>query len=164
MHFKPFARFKDRAKVSLSLSLSSTMETVISTSSRSLHWHTQPHHRPIIRDRGDGELSAHIFHAFAHIAQSISTLHSVHFLWPTAVILDFDGEVAVFEDEPDPGLRSLRVFYNIGDGFFEGEEHIVAEFRGNGDIRKLSGDVEAVSQTCSCEIILGIFAGIADQA
>ena len=69
-----------------------------------------------------------------------------------------------FQAQSNPGLGRLRVFDDVVDGFLEGEEDVVADFRRNRDRGQLRRQIGAVTQSGQREIFLRVFAGVIDQA
>src|SRR3569833_26124 len=136
MQRKPSARFSTRASVSRNLSLSSTMETLMGIAIS--YGCRQPHERSLVRRRAERKTSAHIFHAFSHIAQSISAGFLFRPGGTYAVVLDFDREMPRVQSQTNVHFRGLRVFHHVVHRFPEREKNIVPHFRRERDIRQFA--------------------------
>src|SRR5438046_9718211 len=107
MQRKPSERFSTRASVSRNLSLSSTIETLMGMGAIS-YWRSQPDKRSLFRRRAERKTSAHIFHAFSHIAQSISAGFLFRAGWTFAVVFNFKRKTLRVQSQSQIDLRRLR--------------------------------------------------------
>src|SRR6185312_5565863 len=95
MQRKPSARLSTRASVSRNLSLSSTMETLMGIVN--FYRRRQSDKRALPRRRLHGKISADIFHAFPHVAQTISAGFLRRAARTASVVFDFDDDILLLQ-------------------------------------------------------------------
>src|ERR1051325_7213526 len=134
----PSERFRMRAMVPRNLSLSSTMQTPIGMLiSLMPDWAGQPRDRAAFARGADGEAAADIFHAFLHVAQSISAGLRLEPRQASTVVFHFQCEPFRLQLQPNPNRGSLRVLHHVVNGFLGGEKNIVAHLRRQSHLRQL---------------------------
>src|SRR6185312_11363934 len=103
MQRKPSARLSTRARVSRNLSLSSTMETLMGIVD--LYRRRQSDKSALPRRRLHGKTSSDIFHAFSHVAQSISAGFLRRTARTASVVFDFDDHILMIQLQSHMNFR-----------------------------------------------------------
>src|SRR6185503_20760465 len=163
-HSKPSARLSTRASVPRNCSLSSTMETVMGMSGSAFgQRHGQADNGALLGSRPYRKAAAHILHATAHVAQSVSALPFVHARQAAAVVFDLKREARRLQLEANPGRRGPGMADDVGDGFLERKEDVVPHFGRDGFGGQYGRNVEPVANLCDRKIVLRIFGDVSNE-
>src|SRR5215217_1485680 len=79
------------------------------------------------RSGNEGESAANVFHAFAHVFETVSGLLLVSGREATAIVFNLEGELIGTELQFEPCGRSVSMFDDVVYCFFSGEEDIMAD-------------------------------------
>src|SRR6185503_16739402 len=143
MQRKPSARFSTRASVSRNLSLSSTIETLMGMAAI-FYGRRQPDEGSLVRRRAERKTSADIFHAFSHVAQSISAGFLLRAGRTFAIVLDLQRKMRRVQSQSNVYFRRLRVLHHVVDRFLERQEDIMPHVRRQRHLRQLARNIHAI--------------------